>query len=80
MHESLLDVYNECQEAKQKWGKTKNYFLSQQEPNQSTKSIKDIVLPSMCIWIHKDRLLGKELFSLWTNVSSSSNTLQSLSF
>ena len=41
--------------------KNKNYSLPQQEPNQSTKSIKNKVFPSMYTQIHKERLLRKEL-------------------
>ena len=35
-----MRVYNERQEAKQKRGETKNYFLPQQELNQSTNQVE----------------------------------------
>ena len=64
MHESTQNIYNEYQEAKQKRGVTKSYSPFQQEPNQSTTSIKGIVLPSMYTLIHRDRLLRIELLNL----------------
>lgn len=42
VHKNTWDVYNRCQEAKQKRGKTKNYSFPQQNPMESRKSIKGI--------------------------------------
>lgn len=42
VQKNTWDVYNRCQEAKQKRGKTKNYSFPQQKPIESRKSIKGI--------------------------------------